>query len=202
MDLVSQAKAQNKRTEDALSKAFEFLVNEYNYKEESITYGPHHLTAFTKAFNFGTRSIIFLADHDSSLFYDLFFQPVNLQARSQMHPSINYRSHWNFSIHRVIECLDADIFLPQSGTLEKVASAFSDALRNHAVELIKGDFSTFRPIEFIVNQVRLPNECNTLGRFSTIEEAEQLAFTKEAELEATSDARIEIVGTELDAGRA
>ena len=200
MDLVSQAQASQKGLEDALSSAFLFLVNDYNYKEEPVTYGPSHFQAFTKIFSLGTRSIEFSGNYDRKLFYDLVFHPINLQARGELHPSIIYRPHWYFSIYQALNYLDAEVSLPQTGTIEDVASAFSEVLRSYTIELVEGDFSIFPSIEFVVSQVLMPDEFReTLGRFSTIEEAEKCALSKAAALHATSKKRIEIIGQESDA---
>jgi len=197
MDLVSQAQAGKKKLETTLSRAFAFLVKDFRYREEPISYGPSHFRAFTKTFSLGARCIEFSLDYDRKDSFDLLFHPVNFWVRSELHRTIRYRPCWHLSLGKALDYLDIDVPLLRTGSVEDVAHKFAEVLREHGTDLIEGDFSVFPPVVFVVEHVKISGtdwSRRALGEFSTIEEAEQCALAGEASFKPDSNEYIEIVG--------
>lgn len=139
-----------------LGEAFSFLISNFGYSSQPTQSGGDRFgSALRKTFTRDRQTItLWIGDADSRIFCDVFFSDGE---DAQVEPSRCHFRHRSLYFLLRRKCVDFD--LPDTGSLDSDAAkrdalvACGNLVREHAIDVVNGDFSAFPQLVYVVHHV-------------------------------------------------
>ena len=179
MGLFEEAQKSERRFEEKLHDAFGFLVDDFNYKSEPLERSRGGFEVFRKRYTLGSRCISYSGNYDREPFFQLQFFPIDVFARMERHPGVIFRDSCNWTLERAMSAKGlAPDLVKKPSEPQHPAEYFGQLLREHCIDLIKGDFHIFPEVYFEVEHKIFSATSEVLGRFCHLEDAVSCALER------------------------